>query len=363
MAQLHDLSDLSDRTYQADIVFVHGLNGHWRNTWGSSGGFWPDWIAEDFPAAVRSVEYEAAFTNWGHSLSIPERARNLEAILRDRGIGERPVVFIAHSLGGLIVKQLLRYAADAREDSRERQLLQNTRGVIFLATPHTGSVVATVALLLPRLFFWQGPALRALKANDPHLIDLNGWYRSHSLRHGIRTRVFRETKPCLLRGQRTVIIVDATASDPGIPDVVPTPTDEDHLTIAAPLERTKEVYVGVGTFLESLLRSTPVPEDVAPVAQPPAGPRPAPAVVAPNPQPAPAAQRTDADLARRLGTRLSRAELGSLWYALFQTPLDHTHPNAELPTIAIDLVHRAGQRRLSERLIERLQADFPHVLR
>ncbi|EDO28472.1 predicted protein, partial [Nematostella vectensis] len=69
--------------------------------------------------------------------------------LRKAGIGKRPVIWITHSMGGLLVKQLLLLASDSEECMSD-----NSRGIIFYSTPHQGSIVASYSsqaryLLLP----------------------------------------------------------------------------------------------------------------------------------------------------------------------------------------------------------------------
>lgn len=49
---------------------------------------------------------------------------------------QRPVIFIAHSIGGLVVKMAL---AKANRDSRYEDILRDCYGVAFFGTPHQGS--------------------------------------------------------------------------------------------------------------------------------------------------------------------------------------------------------------------------------
>lgn len=63
----------------------------------------------------------------------------LENVLQRRREAQnpsRPVFFIAHSIGGLVVKQALLIA---RQDEEYRSILSNCHGVTFFATPHRGS--------------------------------------------------------------------------------------------------------------------------------------------------------------------------------------------------------------------------------
>ena len=51
-------------------------------------------------------------------------------------------MFICHSLGGLLVKQLLRHARDLK-DHRWQAVTDRTRAIIFLSTPHSGADLAS----------------------------------------------------------------------------------------------------------------------------------------------------------------------------------------------------------------------------
>jgi len=75
-------------------------------------------------------------------MPIVERAANVLGLLEAKGFGSKPIVFVAHSLGGLLVKQLLRSGTELGNEYWSR-IIQYVRGCAFLATPHTGSGIAT----------------------------------------------------------------------------------------------------------------------------------------------------------------------------------------------------------------------------
>jgi hypothetical protein len=60
----------------------------------------------------------------------------------------RPLFFIGHSLGGIIIKQALFYA---RIDSRYTPIQESTLSIIFFGTPHRGSQVANYGKVLDRV--------------------------------------------------------------------------------------------------------------------------------------------------------------------------------------------------------------------
>ena len=137
-----------NETRRGYVVFVHGLGGDGRGTWHpeekkDDNNFWPFWLGEDLAhVGIWSLGYEVEPTRWkGSAMPLVERAINALSILDLEEIGERPVVFITHSMGGLLVKQMLRQALDLN-DPRWQKIAEQTKGIVFRKTkPHSGSVI------------------------------------------------------------------------------------------------------------------------------------------------------------------------------------------------------------------------------
>jgi hypothetical protein len=233
------------------VILVHGLGGDARGTWQSDDraeSFWPDWLGGDLSDLdVWTLSYDASPTVWfGHAMELPDRASNILAVLEAERLESTPLVFVCHSLGGLIVKQLLRTSAD-RPDQRLGRFLHMTQGVVFLATPNTGSDVATWGDRF-RALIGASSAIQDLRADTAVLRDLNGWYRDHAPQEDIATLVFFET-----RATSGLTIVDASSADPGIPHVLPIAYDGDHITIAKPHSRGDLIYKQIVRFIEDRL--------------------------------------------------------------------------------------------------------------
>jgi pimeloyl-ACP methyl ester carboxylesterase len=277
-----------------DIIFVHGLGGNWRTTWEfllqptklkfdprpesrinptanaepatwveANALFWPEWIADSVPtAAVWALDYEANRSDWSPGMALSQHGEQALAILAASGFGKRPIVFIAHSLGGLVVKSLLQASYDDL-GAANRTIAQATRGVVFFATPNSGSRLATrIAWLVAML----GPIgqlarlselVRVLRANEPELLKLNRWYRDRvtdMTPKGLKisTQAFYETRPIFLG---LISIVDASSADPGIGGVRPIPIAEDHFAICKLSNPDHWIFKSVVNFVSACLQS------------------------------------------------------------------------------------------------------------
>ena len=202
-----------------DVVFVHGLGDNDVDCWrqpNKSDGFWPAWLAAELPdIQIWMLRYGAA-KFWFHSVAqaLPDRAVSVLSFLVDRHLGDRDLVFVCHSLGGLVTKQLLQIS-ETHRDPRLQPIARATRGIAFLATPHSGSNVAVVATFLGIA----SKATAGLKTDDPWLRLLSTWYRNTAPELGWKTRAFHETIPT-----GPTLVVSASSADPHVEGVTCVPS-------------------------------------------------------------------------------------------------------------------------------------------
>lgn len=211
MSQLHKIRGCDNADRKLDVVFVHGLGGDAFKTWQhgeDDSTSWPHWVGEEFPdIGVWTLEYAASpwkpmrvlgwlrlkSRNSGYAMPLPDRGRQVADLIVQKGLGQRPLVFVGHSLGGLLVKQLLRCSADVGEGGRGGEIVVATRGVLFLGTPHAGAALATFGDLLKDIFGGT-VALEILREHDHHLRDLSSWYVKLAARSSIETITYFETR-------------------------------------------------------------------------------------------------------------------------------------------------------------------------
>jgi pimeloyl-ACP methyl ester carboxylesterase len=176
-------------------------------------------------------------------MQLPDRATDVLAELVSQQLDKEPIVFVCHSLGGLLVKQTLRIAADQRR-TRGAEIFKQTRGVVFLGTPNMGSHLANWTDRF-RVLARPSDATAGLAANDAYLRDLNIWYRDHCGEAGFATMVFFETK-----STNGVMVVEAMSADPGLPGIRPIPVDSDHIGICKPTSRDTTFYRTIRRFVD-----------------------------------------------------------------------------------------------------------------
>lgn len=131
-----------------DVVAVTGLGGHALGSFRSQEGtsVWlRDFGPEDVPQArFITYGYDTAVADSDSNQGVAELARTLLdglAIFRRRTLSERrPLCFVCHSLGGVVLKEALVVAhiAGEAEHRRLHEVVLATSGLILLGVPNLG---------------------------------------------------------------------------------------------------------------------------------------------------------------------------------------------------------------------------------
>lgn len=238
-----------------NVVFIHGLGGNPIAYWCHQGGkddgyFWLSGLAEDVPGtAVWTVGYPADKASWGTGWPVAEAATavldKLTSSQEFRATGNIPIVFVCHSLGGIIAKKLVLTAhLDRGQQPVRGEFLDRIAGIVFLATPHSGSILANIA---GTAHWFVSHTMNELTANNASLLDLSHTYRDR-IANGeakIRHRVYYEGE-----GVWGAEVVTPASADPGLPGVRPVKINRDHTRIQKPIDKKDPVYEGILSFLQ-----------------------------------------------------------------------------------------------------------------
>ncbi|KAF3764298.1 hypothetical protein M406DRAFT_351665 [Cryphonectria parasitica EP155] len=242
---LHVLVDKDpDGEGVVDVVAVHGLNGHYEGTWTTAlhDRTQINWLKDMLPKIGGIKPVRVMSFSYNSSVQFSKSTSDvfvfadqlLEHLLAKRahsGETRRPIVFICHSLGGIVVKQAVNRAA---ENHRYKDvILDHVQGICFFGTPHRGSELAP----------WGSTVSRILRAgvmgshtNSQLTKDLER--KSHMLsqisksflQHGRRLKIvsFTETEKL---DWLNCLVVDPDSATLAWPGEIVVPIDGNHRNI------------------------------------------------------------------------------------------------------------------------------------
>ncbi len=185
-----------DGKFEAEIVFIHGLqlrqddltNAYWQ-AWlvrdGTEDECWPmTWLPKKFPnARILSLSYDASLLRTS-TTGMMDSYLSGETLVQsmtspESGIGQNgcPVVFVCHSLGGLIAKQIVVTGhCQFSNVKRVSKLLGNLKAFFFYATPHQGSKLANLVGFVP--FLPKSPFAKYLEVTNGEVGRLNNQFEA-----------------------------------------------------------------------------------------------------------------------------------------------------------------------------------------
>ncbi|XP_041660675.1 protein SERAC1 isoform X1 [Cheilinus undulatus] len=260
---------------KADVLFIHGILGAAFKTWRQKdrdaleeekepeneddyAECWPkSWLAADCPnLRVLSVEYDSHLSDWmakcpaeNQRKSLAYRSQELLKKLKLAGVGERPVVWVAHSMGGLLVKKML---LDAVEDPDMHELLKNTKGILFYSVPHHGTFMAEYSVNVRYLLF-PSIEVRELCKDSPALRNLNENFLNMAKKREIQVLSFAETLPTNIGPMIKILVVPTQSASLGIGELIE--VDVDHLNICKPEKKDSFLYKRSLQFIQEALQS------------------------------------------------------------------------------------------------------------
>jgi hypothetical protein len=166
---LHECGDAT-----VDICFVHGLTGDRDSTWTAcqQPTPWPKTLLppEIKRARILTYGYDAYIvrkTVAGSNRLIDHATNLLNDLATDRrrnSASSRPLIFVAHSLGGLVCKKAILLSRNEL-DSYHRNIFDYTKGIVFMGTPHKGSWMAEWAEVPAK-------ALGLVKSTNKSLLEI-----------------------------------------------------------------------------------------------------------------------------------------------------------------------------------------------
>ncbi|XP_003792455.1 protein SERAC1 isoform X1 [Otolemur garnettii] len=256
---------------KADVLFIHGLMGAAFKTWRQQDReqvvtekalddedryttCWPkSWLAKDCPALrIISVEYDTTLSDWRarcpmERKSIAFRSSEILRKLRAAGVGDRPMIWVSHSMGGLLVKKMLLEASQKPEMST---VINNTRGIIFYSVPHRGSHLAEYSVNIRYLLF---PSLevKELSKDSPALKELQDEFLEFAKDKDFQVLNFVETLPTYIGSMIKLHVVSVESADLGIGALIP--VDVNHLNICKPKKRDAYLYQRTLQFIRETL--------------------------------------------------------------------------------------------------------------
>lgn len=251
---------------------MHGLGGDRTRTWtktetdsNHASCFWPEaLLSKDLPTArIITWGYAAQSIKPFDIVSIANPTQHAQTLCSElsalrEDVQDRPIMFVAHSMGGIIVKKALLQSRESN-DSCITAIAADARGVVFMGTPHNGSKhadVATCFLKIIKLVHSDNPTLVAgLKSQDSVLQELD--HAFHQLlrkRHGTATtvevRCFFETLP--MSNAIGIVVPDHSAAPPAYE--LPVAVDANHVNMTKFSGSEDQTYKNVVAELRRMIK-------------------------------------------------------------------------------------------------------------
>lgn len=162
-------------------------------------------------------------------------------------VAQAPIIFVAHSMGGLVVKKAYILG---RSDSEYAQIISNVYGIVFLATPHRGAQYAKMLNNILSTAPLGAPPKAYIADLDTHssaLQDINEQFQT--LCNELSLFSFFETLKTSF-GLTKLVIVEKESGILGYPQETSSPLNADHHTICKFTSQEDPKYKSVKNILK-----------------------------------------------------------------------------------------------------------------
>jgi hypothetical protein len=173
--------------------------------------FWPrDLLSADLPQArIITWGYDAKTAKLFDVVSVANLTSHAVKLCTELAhlrheVKERPIFFVTHSMGGIVIKKVVLHSNESNMTDIS-PITGDTRGIIFMGTPHAGSEHADLGSLVVKIVkisFQQvnSSMLNELRLHSPDRQDLEQRFNALLLRRrqtktAIEVRCFCETEP------------------------------------------------------------------------------------------------------------------------------------------------------------------------
>ncbi|XP_034235371.1 protein SERAC1-like isoform X2 [Thrips palmi] len=217
-----------------------------------------DWLPNDCPnVRVLGINYTTTLSQWfpkcpnqNMKAKMADRSIEYMQMLHKVGVGTRPIIWVTHSMGGLLVKHMLISAYES-ENKDLHNIFRNTKAIVFFSCPHLGSEVADLKMTTEKLF-WPSLEVQELRYRSAALVDLH--LRFLQLLEVSRMSIlsFAETKATSVTAMRLPVnFVQPHSADPGVGEFFEIPLD--HIDICKPVGRHSFLYRKVIELINQVL--------------------------------------------------------------------------------------------------------------
>ncbi|KAF2011215.1 hypothetical protein BU24DRAFT_397585 [Aaosphaeria arxii CBS 175.79] len=258
-----------DEKAEVDILFVHGLRGGRVSTWTKNEVIWPkELLAKDIPKSrILSFGYDSGIIHSDSAEvtqgSLADDARQLCSLLDDRRkethTKDRPIVVVGHSMGGLVLAQVIYGGNQATDGDSIKSISQKIIGMVFLGTPFYGSKIAGWADVARRIFNLvqrtDQTTLRNLTLDSKELKDLRFGFpeivrQRNQTADKLAVVFFFEQKAT----GKVWIVKEEDASYPGVGEILP--IRENHINICKYDDEEDNGYKSIRAKIKQVIEAT-----------------------------------------------------------------------------------------------------------